>query len=53
MDWKLVATTFAAIFLAELGNKTQLATLGLNRGARFGSRLQAPGFRRDAFFPEA
>jgi putative Ca2+/H+ antiporter (TMEM165/GDT1 family) len=37
MDWKLLATTFSAVFIAELGDKTQLATLALASGR--GSRL--------------
>ena len=33
MDWKVLASTFLVVFLAELGDKTQLATLGLAAGS--------------------
>lgn len=33
MDWKVLISTFGAVFVAELGDKTQLATLSMASGA--------------------
>jgi len=32
MDWRIFAATFSAVFLAEMGDKTQLATMTLASG---------------------
>jgi len=37
MDWKIFFTTFGAIFLAELADKTQLVGIGMT--AKFGKPL--------------
>jgi putative Ca2+/H+ antiporter (TMEM165/GDT1 family) len=34
MDWKVLTTAFTSIFLAELGDKTQLAALTLSAGSK-------------------
>ena len=33
MDWKIIGSTFGVVFLAELGDKTQLATFGVPAGS--------------------
>ncbi len=34
MEWKLIASTFGVIFLAELGDKTQLAAMSLSASSQ-------------------
>jgi putative Ca2+/H+ antiporter (TMEM165/GDT1 family) len=46
VDWKLFGSTFLAVFLAEMGDKTQLATLsfaasGTSRWVVFGASALA------------
>jgi putative Ca2+/H+ antiporter (TMEM165/GDT1 family) len=34
VDWKILASTFGVIFLAELGDKTQLAAIAMSAESR-------------------
>jgi len=34
MDWKLLVSAFISVFVAEIGDKTQLATLSLAAGGQ-------------------
>jgi putative Ca2+/H+ antiporter (TMEM165/GDT1 family) len=34
MDWRVALSTFAALFLAELGDKTQLAAISLSASTK-------------------
>ena len=34
MDWRLIASTFGVVFLAELGDKTQLAAMTMSASSR-------------------
>ena len=36
MDWKLLVAVFSTIFIAEIGDKTQLATIFYASGAEYG-----------------
>lgn len=43
MDWKLFATAFVTLFLAELGDKTQLAVITMT-AKNSGANSQASGW---------
>ena len=41
MDWKLIASTFGVIFLAELGDKTQLAAMTMSASSQQAARASS------------
>ncbi len=42
MDWRILATTFGLIFLAELGDKTQLAAMAMAAESKAPVNLTKP-----------
>lgn len=46
MDWKIFWAAFATIFLAEIGDKTQLAALAMSAETRLPVSVFAGGLHR-------
>ena len=56
MDWKVAGAAFVSVFLAELGDKTQVMTMTLAAGdwcdfaAEFGGRVSSPTAKKFMVF---